>query len=116
MKPVLKKDEMQMDLFPWGHLQWYAREALNGEPLTLGFCHIRPCSENTAHFHPNCTEILCVLKGRILHTYDGISYEMAEGDSITIAPGVVHNARNLTDEEVILSIAFNTGERETVNA
>ena len=112
---LLKKADIQTDLFPWGRLEWYARKSINGANMTLGFCHINPKMENAMHSHPNCDEVLHVLKGSIIHRLNGEELLMNEGDSLFIPQNAVHNAFNSSESEVVLSIAFTTGERRTVN-
>ena len=112
---LLKKENMQTDIFPWGKLEWYARKSLNGTVITLGFCHINPKMENAMHSHPNCDEVLYVIEGSITHRLNGEEITMNAGDSLLIPQGAVHNAFNTGNKEVILSIAFTTGNRETIN-
>jgi quercetin dioxygenase-like cupin family protein len=103
------------DAFPWGKLEWYARESLNGASMTLGRCYIKPKMENAMHTHPNCDEVLYVVKGSVLHRLDGEEAEMNEGDSLFIPQGAVHNAFNPGNDEVLLAIAFTSGDRKTLN-
>ena len=112
---LLKKADIQSDLFPWGKLEWYARKNLNGTDITLGFCYINPKMENAMHSHPNCDEVLYVVKGSIIHRLNGEELAMNEGDSLLITQGAVHNAFNTGSTEAVLSIAFTTGNRETMN-
>ena len=35
------------------------------------------------------------------------------GDTITLPPGLAHNAKNISDEEAVLFIAFSSADRET---
>jgi quercetin dioxygenase-like cupin family protein len=68
---------------------------------------------NGRHSHPNCDEILTVLKGKIVHSWNDDEFEMDEGDVISIPSGVIHNARNVTEEPVELAIAFSSAYRTT---
>ncbi len=45
------------------------------------------------HFHNLTTETYEVIKGTLTLSIDGISREMNEGDTVTITPGQVHEAR-----------------------
>ena len=112
---VLKKGEQPTQEFDWGTLTWYANAPLTETDYTLGFCKIKPGCNNPMHRHPDSSETLCVLKGKIRHTAGADAYEMSEGDAITIPTGVAHNATNIGEEEAVLAIAFSTGERKTVN-
>ena len=102
--------------FPWGQLTWFANRALgNSEELTLGRCILKPGQGNPRHYHPNCSEILTVLKGRIRHTLsDESETEMNEGDTVSIPPNLWHQATNLGDTEAVLLIAFSSADRKTI--
>ncbi len=54
---------------PWGTLTWYAELGNSGD-MTVGRCVIRPGAANPLHSHPNCSEVLVVMQGRIAHTAD----------------------------------------------
>jgi quercetin dioxygenase-like cupin family protein len=102
---------------PWGRLEWFASAEIgNSDTMTIGMCAIFPGNQNGRHFHPNCDEVLRVLRGRIIHTWNGIEREMNVGDVISIPRGVVHNARNIGDEPAELAIAFSSANRVTVDA
>ena len=110
-----KKDEQEVDSFPWGSLTWFARGSM-GHEITLGFCRIASGMSNPMHYHPNCTEILHVLSGTIMHSYEGREeMQMEAGDTITIESGKAHNARNVGDCEALMSITFTTDDRKTVH-
>lgn len=100
---------------PWGALTWFASKELgNADEMTVGRCVLRPGQANPRHSHPNCEEVLHVLRGRIAHSVSGDeAVEMTAGDTITIPPEVPHNARNLGSEDAVLMICFGSGERET---
>jgi quercetin dioxygenase-like cupin family protein len=113
---ILPKDRSERLDFPWGQLTWFANRQLgNSADLTVGRCVLRPGESNPRHYHPNCSEVLVVISGRILHT-TGPDEErpMSEGDTVTIAPNVWHQARNVGDGEAVLMIAFSSADRETV--
>lgn len=100
----------------WGALTWYAnRELGNSEEVTVGRCLLRPGQSNPRHYHPNCSEILVVIQGTILHTMDGGGQgEMKAGDTVTIAPNVWHQATNTGAEDALLFIVFTSADRETI--
>src|SRR5687768_14697268 len=102
---LTNKDSEKM-AFEWGDLTWFANRALgNSDELTLGRCRLKPGQGNPRHYHPNCSEILVVVKGRIRHTVaGGTEAEMAEGDTVSIPPNTWHCATNIGDEEAVLFI------------
>ena len=116
MIKILKSDERKTDAADWGKLVWNANLELgNSDKLTTGQCIIKPGCENPRHIHPNCDEILYVLKGRILHSYgDEEGVIMDEGMTITIPEGIYHNAKNIGEETAVLMITFSSANRQTI--
>jgi quercetin dioxygenase-like cupin family protein len=99
----------------WGCLTWYANGDLrNSGDMTVGKCVIKPECENPMHSHPNCSEVLVVLQGRILHAIeDGNSVELNEGDVITLPSNLPHQARNIGEADAVVLIAFSAADRQT---
>lgn len=104
--------------FDWGTLTWFAGRALmNSEDLTVGRCVLWPGRGNPRHRHPNCSEVLVVIQGRIHHTAaEGQTVEMGEGDTVTIPPNVWHHAVNVGTVPAILFISFSSADRETIGS
>jgi quercetin dioxygenase-like cupin family protein len=112
--PFLVEEDAVIEHFDWGRLIWYASAGIgNAGEMTLGRCILKPGHENPRHIHPNCEEILQVISGQILHTLGDNSFEMGPGDTICIPQDLVHNARNVGDEEAVLLIAFSSAMRQT---
>ena len=102
--------------FDWGNLVWYASRSLgNSTEMTIGRCTLKPGCANPRHYHPNCTEILVVMQGRIRHTIsESEEAEMHEGDTVTIPPNLWHRATNIGDTDAVLHISFSSADRQTV--
>jgi quercetin dioxygenase-like cupin family protein len=99
----------------WGRITWYASGPLgNSETMTVGEAVIKPGQENPRHYHPNCDEILHVVRGRILHSMGTQQVEMTVGDTVSIPTGVRHNARNIGTEDAVLAISFSSAHREVI--
>lgn len=99
----------------WGRLEWSVAGSLgNSDVLTVGRCFIQPGRNNPVHHHPNCDEVLTVVRGRIRHRVDEEYLEMGPGDTVSIPLGATHNAVNIGDEECELLIVFDTAERQVV--
>jgi len=112
---VTRAADRQVIEQPWGRLTWYASGQLgNSDTMTVGEAVIRPGQQNPRHYHPNCDEVLHVVRGRILHTMGTRQTEMAAGDTVSIPMGVHHNARNIGDEDAVLAISFSSAYREVV--
>ncbi len=100
---------------PWGELRWYASAEMgNSRTMTTGVARLKPGQSNPRHFHPNCDEVLHVISGRIRHTMNEVTVEMALGDTVSIPQGVLHNATNIGTEDAVLAISFSSAYREAV--
>ncbi len=112
---VTRATDMQVIDQTWGKLTWYASGPLgNSDSMTVGEAVIRPGQENPRHYHPNCDEILHVVRGRILHSMGPRKVEMSAGDTVSIPMGVRHNARNIGTEDAVLAISFSSAYREVI--
>lgn len=112
---VSRSEDYELIDMPWGRIEWYVSGALgNSRSMTVGLATIQPGKANPVHFHPNCSEVLHVLSGRIRHSMNGVTVEMSAGDTISIPQGVHHNAVNIGDEDAQLAISFDSAWREVV--
>lgn len=111
---ILKENDNEKFEFDWGNLTWYASRKLgNSNEMTVGKCVLYLGKGNPAHCHPNCSEILTVIQGRIMHQIeDGKEVEMGVGDTITLPANMPHLARNIGEENAVLMVAFPTADRE----
>ncbi len=113
-KPVLAAADAIVQVFDWGELQWFANGKIgNTQTMTVGKCILKPGRANFHHLHPNCEEILQVVSGRIIHSLGQESHAMGPGDTIVVPPNVTHNARNIGDEDAVMTIIFSTADRQT---
>lgn len=107
--------ESQKTVTDWGSLRWLADgNKGNAEGLTLGRVTILPGKSNPRHAHRNCDEILYLLKGTLSHTIGEDSVVLQAGDTLTVAPGVFHNATALGDEEADMIVAYSNRSRDFV--
>jgi len=112
---VLAAGEVEKLPQPWGELQWFASRPIgNSTVMTVGQARISPGKENPPHWHPNCDEILHVVRGHIMHRVGDKQYEMHTGDTVVIPEGTVHNARNIGTEDAILIVSFNSADRVAI--
>jgi quercetin dioxygenase-like cupin family protein len=75
---------------------------------------IKPGCANPLHSHPNCSEVIVVVQGRVSHTIEGGAHvELNVGDVITVPPDLPHQAINIGDDDVVLSIAFTSADRQS---
>jgi len=112
---VLRSAQCARTEAAWGTLTWHASAALgNSTQVTVGTCVIHPGDANPRHSHPNCTEILTVRQGTVLHSIGSQPpVTLYEGDTITVPQGMVHNARNTGCIDAELRIVFTSADRQT---
>lgn len=112
---VMSGGDYKVADFEWGRLTWFVSGELgNSKELTVGKCEIKPGFENPFHTHPNCSEVLHVLSGKIIHRIAGKEEVlMNEGDTISIPANIRHNAKNAGDTTAVLLICFSSAARET---
>ena len=112
---LIKAENRIVEKAQWGSLIWFASGKLGSGSMTVGQCILNPGCSNPRHTHPNCEEILYVLKGNIQHSFvDGKYVKMQEGDTITVPAGVPHNASNIGNSEAVLAISFSSPVRLTI--
>lgn len=97
----------------WGRLVWLAdQQRGNADGLTLGRVTIRKGHRNPRHSHPNCEEVLYLLKGRLRHWVGTESFDMEPGDTVSIPATVPHYAESNGDEDAEMIVAYSEGVRE----
>ncbi len=96
----------------WGSLRWIAgRDIGNAEGVVVGRVLIKVGHSNPRHSHPNCEEVLYLLRGRLEHTVGEEKVITDAGDVIVVPPGVPHIARNIGDEDADMIVAYSAGVR-----
>lgn len=112
---LVHPDSFTVEEQEWGRLVWMVDGATGtSDTMTIGRCYINPGQNNPRHLHPNCDEVLYVLRGTLEHTIDDDAFPMQAGDIVSIPTGHWHNARNVGDEVAELVICFNTPDRQTI--
>lgn len=112
---VLPAGEVEVLPQPWGKLQWFVSRPLgNSTTMTVGQATIAPGKANPPHWHPNCDEVLHVVRGHIMHRVGDKEYEMRAGDTVVIPEGTVHNASNVGTEDAVLMVSFNSADRVAI--
>ena len=100
---------------PWVTLQWVCNEKLMpGSAQTVGLATILPGKRNFVHYHPNCEEVLYVIAGEGLQSYDGRTIPLKAGMTIRIPAKVKHNMVNTGKETLRTLVSFSSGDRKTV--
>jgi mannose-6-phosphate isomerase-like protein (cupin superfamily) len=85
---------------PWGREIWYAHEErYAGKVLEVTKGHALSLQK-----HERKQETMYLQRGRLLYHFNGVDFEMAPGQCITINPGDVHRIEALEDA-VILEVS-----------
>jgi mannose-6-phosphate isomerase-like protein (cupin superfamily) len=87
---------------------------LPGAEQTVGLATILPGKQNPVHYHPNCEEVLYVISGQGLQTYDGRTITLKAGMTIRIPARTKHNLVNTAAEPLRTLVSFSSGDRQTV--
>lgn len=112
---IIRNDKNKVVAMPWGELRWFtSAEMGNSRTMTTGVAILKSGQSNPRHLHPNCDEILHVIRGKIKHTMNEETVELNTGDTVSIPRGVLHNAENIGDEDAILGISFDSAYRKAV--
>jgi quercetin dioxygenase-like cupin family protein len=97
-------------------IHWLAsRRASAARELTVGRTVIGPGAGSPMHRHPNCEEVLHMLRGEIDQIVEGQPpLRMRAGDTVTIARDIRHCAINVGKEEAEMMVIFSAPERVTI--
>ena len=107
--------QLPIEKSAWGTLQWVCNEKLMpGSAQTVGLATILPGKRNPVHFHPNCEEVLYVISGQGVQSYDGRTIQLKAGMTIRIPANVKHSMLNTGTEPLVTLVSFSTGDRKTV--
>ena len=107
--------QLPVEQSAWGTLQWVCNEKLMpGAAQTVGLATILPGKQNPVHYHPNCEEVLYVISGQGVHSYDGQTIQLKAGMTIRIPPKVKHNLINTGTETLRTLVSYSSGDRQTV--
>jgi mannose-6-phosphate isomerase-like protein (cupin superfamily) len=107
--------QLPVEQSAWGTLQWVCNgKLMPGSPQTVGLATILPGKQNPVHYHPNCEEVLYVISGQGLQSYDDHTILLKAGMTIRIPANVKHNMLNTGTEILRTLVSFSSGDRQTV--
>lgn len=81
-------------------------EAVVSDDVLVKVFALGPGGELTPHDHPGVTNVFHVLRGSVTVIQDGVEERINAPGIVKNSPGVVHGARNETDELVLLSASL----------
>ena len=112
---VTDATQLPIEQSDWGTLQWLCNgKLMPGAEQTVGLATILPGKRNPVHYHPNCEEVLYVISGQGLQSYDDRTVELKAGMTIRIPAKVKHNLTNNGTEPLRTLVSFSSGGRQTV--
>ncbi|MBD3388740.1 MAG: cupin domain-containing protein [Candidatus Altiarchaeales archaeon] len=82
---------------PWGREIWFAVE----DEYVGKIIEVKKGERLSLQFHEEKKETMYLLEGRMALTFGDEELELAEGESITIKPGVKHRINALSDVKVV---------------
>ena len=93
-------------------MQWLMEDAIDPRAgLSLARMTVAPGVTSPVHRHPDCSEAVHVLCGRIEQRRGGDWLPLKAGETILIPPGALHQTRNVGPEPAELMVAYSTGAR-----
>ena len=97
----------------WGSLTWLGNPQIgNLKDMTVGRVVIKKGHSNPRHAHGNCEELLYLLKGRLEHTMGNEKVILNPGDTLSVAPGVFHNALSIGEGDAEMIVCYSVGSRD----
>ena len=97
----------------WGSLTWLGNPQIgNLKDMTVGRVVIKKGHSNPRNAHGNCEELLYLLKGKLEHTMGSEKIILNPGDTLTVAPGVFHNALSVGEEDADMMVCYSSGTRD----
>jgi len=93
-------------------MQWLMEDAIEARAgLSLARMTVAPGVTSEAHRHPDCTEAVHLLSGRVEQRRGDDWVALAPGETLLIPVGAVHQTRNPGPGPAVLMVAYSSGAR-----
>jgi len=93
-------------------MQWLMEDRIaENAGLSLARMTVDPGVTSEAHCHPNCSEAVHLLSGKVEQRSGERWVELAAGDTLLIPAGATHQTRNIGGETAVLMVAYSSGSR-----
>ncbi len=103
---------MNMPSSPGVTMEWLMEDTIEpGAGLSLARMTVAPGVTSEAHRHPNCTETVHLLSGRIEQRRGNDWLPLESGDTLLIPAGAPHQTRNGGKDPAVMIIAYSSGTR-----
>jgi len=91
---------------------WLMEDRIEADAgLSLARMTVDPGVTSEAHRHPDCSEAVHLLSGRIEQRRGDLWVELAAGDTLLIPAGATHQTRNSGTAPAVLMVAYSSGSR-----
>ncbi len=90
--------------YRWGDDKCDGWFLLERHDLTVIQERVPPGGYEKRHYHQTSTQMFYILRGNAVMERGGVRYEMSEGDSIVIEPGVPHKFMNMGNTDVMFLV------------
>jgi len=93
-------------------MQWLMEDSIEENAgLSLARMTVDPGVTSEAHRHPNCSEAVHLLSGKVAQRSGDRWVELDAGDTLLIPARVFHQTRNIGAEAAVLMVAYSSGSR-----
>ena len=96
----------------WGEMHWLVDDALiEGADLSVARMTLKEDACSESHAHPNCNEVVHLVKGTLEQSVGAERVVMQAGDTVFIPRGSVHGSRNIGRGEATVIVCYSAGSR-----
>lgn len=96
----------------WGSMVWLAgSEVGNAKDISVARMQMLPGGEAPGHRHPNCEEVIVVVRGSVEIRVVGEVFRRASGQCAVVPEGAAHSVANIGPDEAELILTYSTGAR-----
>jgi quercetin dioxygenase-like cupin family protein len=104
MSQFIRAGDVRIEKFDWGTIGWRLVPAVGAEHLVVMDVALIPGGGHDFHRHPGQEEMIIVKRGTITQYIERDVAELAAGESVFLAAGVVHASFNDSDEPAELQV------------
>lgn len=79
--------------------------------LSVARMTLKPGIRSEGHSHPNCTEVIHLIAGRVEQTVGAERFAMEPGDTAFVPIGCFHQTRNVGKGDATMVVAYSAGTR-----
>ena len=96
----------------WGAMCWLIEDRLvPGAGVSVARMTINAGATSPTHLHPNCTETIVLLSGKVTCLVDDREYLLKAGDVAFVPRGSAHAIRNETGQAAVALLSYSAGAR-----